>query len=103
LWLNDGSCVRLRPERQNHVWSYDFVRARTHDRTCSGQSETSKTKLGHGTTGIFTLGFLRVVLGPNFASRHMEQVAVDLKMQLVFSIPGKPRGRGSYQAFLPHR
>jgi hypothetical protein len=21
LWLNDGSCVRLRPERPNHVWS----------------------------------------------------------------------------------
>jgi putative transposase len=31
LWLNDGSCVRLRPERANHVWSYDFVSATTHD------------------------------------------------------------------------
>jgi hypothetical protein len=31
LWLNDGSCIRLRPERPNHVWSYDFVAARTHD------------------------------------------------------------------------
>jgi putative transposase len=31
LWLNDGSCVRLRPERPNHVWSYDFVSAKTHD------------------------------------------------------------------------
>lgn len=31
LWLNDGSCVRLRPERTNHVWSYDFVSDRTHD------------------------------------------------------------------------
>ena len=31
LWLNDGSCVRLRPERPNHVWSYDFVADRTHD------------------------------------------------------------------------
>ena len=31
LWLNDGSCVRLRPEHPNHVWSYDFVSARTHD------------------------------------------------------------------------
>jgi putative transposase len=31
LWLNDGSCVRLRPDRRNHVWSYDFVSARTHD------------------------------------------------------------------------
>jgi transposase InsO family protein len=31
LWLNQGSCVRLRPERPNHVWSYDFVSALTHD------------------------------------------------------------------------
>ncbi len=31
LWLGDGSCLRLRPERANHVWSYDFVRAMTHD------------------------------------------------------------------------
>ena len=29
LWLNDGSCVRLRPERPNHVWAYDFVEDRT--------------------------------------------------------------------------
>ena len=31
LWLGAGSCVRLRPERANHVWSYDFVKAMTHD------------------------------------------------------------------------
>jgi len=31
LWLNDGSCVRLRPEHRNHVWSYDFMSAYTHD------------------------------------------------------------------------
>lgn len=31
LWLNDGSCVRLRAEHPNHVWSYDFVFDRTHD------------------------------------------------------------------------
>ena len=31
LWLNDGSCIRLRAERPNHVWSYDFVHHRTHD------------------------------------------------------------------------
>jgi putative transposase len=31
LWLNDGSCVRLRPEHRNHVWSYDFVHCRTDD------------------------------------------------------------------------
>ncbi len=31
LWLNDGSCIRLRPEHKDHVWSYDFVFDRTHD------------------------------------------------------------------------
>jgi hypothetical protein len=31
LWLNDGSCIRLRPQHKGHVWSYDFVQDRTHD------------------------------------------------------------------------
>ncbi len=29
LWLNDGSCIRLRPEYKDHVWSYDLMVART--------------------------------------------------------------------------
>lgn len=31
LWLNEGSCIRLRPERRNYVWFYDFVEAQAHD------------------------------------------------------------------------
>ena len=31
LWLNDGSCIRLRPCWRHHVWAYDFVQGRTHD------------------------------------------------------------------------
>jgi len=31
LWLNDGSCLRKRPEYRNHVWAYDFVQDRTHN------------------------------------------------------------------------
>ena len=31
LWLNDGSCIRLRPEYKDHVWSYDFMIDRTAD------------------------------------------------------------------------
>ncbi len=31
LWLNDGSCIRLRPAYPNQVWSFDFVEARTND------------------------------------------------------------------------
>lgn len=32
LWLNDGSCIRLRPCWSNYVWSYGFVLDRTHER-----------------------------------------------------------------------
>ncbi len=31
LWLNDGSCLRLKPEYKNHVWSYDLVFDKTTD------------------------------------------------------------------------
>lgn len=33
LWLTDSSCIRLRAEYENHVWSYDFVE----DRTANGR------------------------------------------------------------------
>jgi hypothetical protein len=31
LWVNDGSCVRRRPQHRHQVWSFDFVMDRTHD------------------------------------------------------------------------
>jgi putative transposase len=31
LYLNDGSCIRLRPSFKNHVWSYDFVSDRLYN------------------------------------------------------------------------
>ena len=34
LWLNDGSCVRLRPSYVDHVWSCDFMQ----DRRADGRS-----------------------------------------------------------------
>lgn len=37
--------------------------------------------------------------GSDFTSRHIEQVVTDLKMQLVFSSIGKPRGRGKIERF----
>jgi putative transposase len=37
--------------------------------------------------------------GSDFTSKHMEQVAADLKMQLIFSLPGRPRGRGKIERF----
>lgn len=35
--------------------------------------------------------------GSDFTSRHLEQVAAELHMALVFSIAGKPRGRGKVE------
>ena len=37
--------------------------------------------------------------GSDFTSKHIEQVAVDLKIRLVFSTPGKPQGRGRIERF----
>jgi len=37
--------------------------------------------------------------GSDFDSQHMEQVSADIKMQLVFSWPGQPRGRGRIERF----
>jgi putative transposase len=37
--------------------------------------------------------------GSDFTSRHLEQVAADLKMQLVFSAVARPRGRGKIERF----
>lgn len=37
--------------------------------------------------------------GSDFTSQHLEQVALDLRMQLVFSTAGVPRGRGKIERF----
>ncbi len=42
LWLNDGSCVRLRPAHKDHVWSYDFVFTRTHDGQTAADADADR-------------------------------------------------------------
>src|SRR3954470_2247177 len=37
--------------------------------------------------------------GSDFISLHLEQVAADLKIRLIFSTAGKPRGRGKLERF----
>lgn len=44
-------------------------------------------------------GILYTDHGSDFTSRHIEQVCAELKIQLVFSLPGKPRGRGRIERF----
>ena len=48
LWLNDGSCIRLRPTHRDHVWSYDFVM----DRTSEGRAFRMLTKSGRALPGM---------------------------------------------------
>ena len=43
LWLNDGSCIRLRPQHVNHVWSYDFVHHRRVQPRVSGKTTLNST------------------------------------------------------------
>ena len=40
LWLSNGSCIRLRPQHVDYVWSYDFVHhRRVQPRVYGDQSE----------------------------------------------------------------
>ena len=55
LWLNDGSCVRLRPEYCNHVWSCDFVHCRTDD----GKTFRTLNILDEHSQGVPPLGRLQ--------------------------------------------
>ena len=49
LWLNDGSCMRLRPEHRSHVWSWDFVFIRT--LSLAGSENVSQTCSKCGVSG----------------------------------------------------
>jgi hypothetical protein len=41
LWLTGDSCIRLRPEHPNHVWSYDFIEDGTYEGRNSSQRPSS--------------------------------------------------------------
>jgi putative transposase len=69
LWLNDGSCVRLRPQRPNHVWSYDFVQ----DRTQNGRAFRMLVVLDE-----FTRRCLAIVVARRLRSDDVLQCLTDL-------------------------
>jgi putative transposase len=69
LWLNDGSCIRLRPERPNHVWSYDFVQ----DRTQEGRPIRMLTVIDE-----FTRRCLAIVVARRLRSDDVLQCLTDL-------------------------
>jgi transposase InsO family protein len=69
LWLADGSCIRLRPERPNHVWSYDFVEDRTHD----GRKFRMLNIIDE-----FTKQCLAIVVRRRFTAGHVVETLADL-------------------------
>jgi putative transposase len=120
LWLNDGSCVRLRPEYADHVWAYDFVADRTHDgktlRMLTVVDEYSRECLAivPGRTlksedVIETLADLFVERGapehirsdngPEFCSRAVREWLRDLGVETLFIEPGSPWENGYNESF----
>ena len=69
LWFNDGSCVRLRPERPNHVWAYDFLM----DRTYEGRAFRMLTVIDE-----YTRECLAIVVGRRINSHDVLYTLADL-------------------------
>ena len=61
LWLNDGSCIRLRPEHKDHVWSYDLMMART----IEGRAFRILTIIDEYTRGCLTILTQRRITSQN--------------------------------------
>jgi transposase InsO family protein len=120
LWLNGGSCIRLRPEYKNHVWSYDFVTARTDDgrafrmltiideytRECLAilveRSLTSEDVIDQ----LFNLFILRGIPehirsdnGPEFTAKAVRKWLNKLGVKTLFIEPGSPWENGYIESF----
>ena len=120
LWLNDGSCVRLRPEHKDHVWSYDFVM----DRTASGRAFKILTIIDEYTREslamlvnrritsqevidkLFDLFILRGIPehirsdnGPEFTAQAIRKWLTRLGVKTLFIEPGSPWENGYIESF----
>ena len=122
LWLTDGSCIRLRPEYRNHVWSYDFVHCRTDAgkvfRTLSILDEFSRECLSvtvkrkrNSTDVIDALtdlsilrgppAFVRSDNGPEFVARDVRNWIEAVGAKTAFIEPGSPWENGYARASMP--
>jgi putative transposase len=120
LWLNDGSCVRLRPAHRNHVWSYDFVV----DRTQNGRAikiltvidEYSRESLAivvarkiksddvlHCLTDLFVKygppEHIRSDNGPEFTAKMVRNWLGRIGVKTLFIEPGSPWENGYNESF----
>ena len=120
LWLNDGSCVRLRPQHRDHVWSYDFVYARTHDgrplrmltlideftRECLAidveRRLTSEQVLERLSDLFVRRGvpqYIRSDNGPEFTALKVREWLERVDVQTLFIEPGSPWENGYIESF----
>jgi transposase InsO family protein len=120
LWLKDGSCIRLRPERKDHVWSYDFVAERTSDgrpmRLLNILDEFSRESLKihvdrqiKATDVIYELSnlfiergapdYLRSDNGSEFTAETVRGWLQRLGVKTLFIEPGSPWENGYIESF----
>jgi transposase InsO family protein len=120
LWLNDGSCVRLRPIHRNHVWSYDFVMDRTHDgrpikiltlideysRQCLALVVDRSIKSDdvlHTLSNLFLIyGIpenIRSDNGPEFTAKAVRRWLQRIGVKTAFIEPGSPWENGYNESF----
>ena len=120
LWLNDGSCARLRPERPNHVWSYDFVEDRTHNgrkfrmlnvideftRECLAirvDRRLKSTDVIDVLSDLFILrgvpGHVRSDNGPEFIAKAVREWIAAVGARTAFIEPGSPWENGYCESF----
>lgn len=120
IWLNDGSCVRLRAEHANHVWSYDFVHDRTrdgkplrffsvldeHTRECLAIRTGRRLKARDVEDCLFGLFLSRGVPehirsdnGPEFVSKALVGWLERLSVKTLFIEPGSPWENGYIESF----
>ena len=120
LWVNDGSCIKLRPEYKDHVWGYDFVMARTAEgrafRLLAIIDEYTRECLAilvkrHITSGdvidvLFELFILRGIPehmrsdnGPEFTSKEVRKWLSRLGVRTLFIEPGSPWENGYIESF----
>ncbi len=120
LWLNDGSCVRLRAEHANHVWSYDFVMASTDDgrpfrmlniideftRECLAIQVARSIKAGDVEACLTDLFCTRGVPenirsdnGSEFTARSIRKWLNELGAKTLYIEPGSPWENGYIESF----
>ena len=120
LWLADGSCVRLRAERPNHVWSYDFVEDRTHDgrkyRMLNVLDEFTHESLAirvsrrlNSTDVIDVLSdlfilrgapeYVRSDNGPEFVAKAVQDWIAAVGAKTAYIAPGSPWENGFIESF----